>query len=77
MYVDESGDPGAGGEGRSTRWLVFAGVAALARDDALRDFAIELRHDVMQQPRRSGPIHFAKLSGAKKHRRSCAWQLRR
>lgn len=66
MYVDESGDPGPGGEGRSTRWLVFAGVAALARDDALRDFAIELRHDVTQQPHKPGPIHFAKLSGAKK-----------
>lgn len=66
VFVDESGDPGPGGEGRSTRWLVFAGVAAIGADDDLRHFATELRWTVMQQPGRAGPLHFSKLSGAKK-----------
>ena len=66
VFVDESGDPGASGTGKGTRWLVFAGIAGEGEGEALKHFALNLRQVFGQRSGRLRYLHFAKLSGAKK-----------
>ena len=66
VFVDESGDPGASGTGKGTRWLVFAGIAGEGEGEALEHFALNLRQVFGQRSGRLRHLHFTKLSGAKK-----------
>ena len=65
VFVDESGDPGTGGSGRSTRWLVLGAVAELGPHGSFDAFAAELQL-ALQQHRSAGPVHFGKLTARAK-----------